>query len=542
MKKQVTHFKREQGYFLFLAVVFIVVIGVMGVLISYMLGNRARLSVAQLNGYQSTYIAESGLEAGARLLTMPTLSGSPSRVSCAALTGTASVTNASMSTGTFTVTTINSSPIYAFSSLSGALTSSNTSLTLTSAASFAPSGRVVVDGEVIQYNSKSGNTLQSLIRGSAGTLASSHASGASVSQFQCSISSRAGIPSIASPAYQRELQWSIQLQNAWAVGARSGNVLTHVNWNRNTALSWTDVSVTGTSSNRANMNAVSLLTDADGWAVGDANGTNFTFTRWNGSAWTISQLAGACSAQHLLGISMVSATEGWAVGVRNTTTCRGSTYRYAILKWNGSAWSKLTSGIPADSSTNQNLNEVHVIDTDGDGVGNIGFAVGNSGRILQYNGSTWTVSSPTTQNLFGIYVVSASEAWAVGAAGVILKWNGSSWSSITSPTTVQLNSVFMIDTDGDGLANIGWGVGNSGRIVSYNGSTWSTTTSGTANLLSVTAFNSKDVWAVGASGTARHWDGSAWTLVSSATTRQLNGIAAVPGGGSSISEWKQVFR
>ncbi len=114
-----------------------------------------------------------------------------------------------------------------------------------------------------------------------------------------------------------------------------------------------------------------------------------------------------------------------------------------------------------------------MIDTDGDSAGNIGFAVGNSGRILRYNGTNWVAdTSPVTSNLFGVSTVVCLEAWACGANGDILRWNGSSWSVNNSTSSQQLNAIQMIDTDGDGLANFGVAVGNAGTIMRYNGSTW----------------------------------------------------------------------
>jgi len=69
----------------------------------------------------------------------------------------------------------------AFNTLSAGINNSQTSLTLTSAASFAPTGGVIKIGtEEIFYNQTSGNTLLGLTRGYNNTTAAAHLSGANV--------------------------------------------------------------------------------------------------------------------------------------------------------------------------------------------------------------------------------------------------------------------------------------------------------------------------------------------------------------------------
>ena len=66
------------------------------------------------------------------------------------------------------------------STLDGDINASVTSLALASATSFASSGTVIIDSELITYSSKSGNTLSGLTRGASGTTAAIHSSGAQV--------------------------------------------------------------------------------------------------------------------------------------------------------------------------------------------------------------------------------------------------------------------------------------------------------------------------------------------------------------------------
>ena len=53
-------------------------------------------------------------------------------------------------------------------------------------------------------------------------------------------------------------------------------------------------------------------------------------------------------------------------------------------------------------------------------------------------------------------MVSSTDGWAVGDSGIIIRWDGSNWENVTSPTTKHLFSVDMINsTDG-------WAVGSDG--------------------------------------------------------------------------------
>ncbi len=537
--------RNQEGYFLVIAVVLIMVIGLMASVISYMFSNRAMISGKEFMGLKTFYNAESGLEIGARLLSMAPITGTPTRLTCAALTGTAAVTNASFGGGQLTVSAANSAPTFATSTLSAAVTSAALTIPVSSASGFASHGRIMIDRELIDYADISGNSFIGVTRGAGDSIATNHTSGTSVGQYECSLTSQAAISTIASPSYQRELQWGVQLQNGWVAANVSSKNFELEQWNHSTEMAWNAFAL-NSSTFAVNLNGISMLSQADGWAVGRGVTTNLVFLHWTGSTWGVVTVTAPCASLNLNGVSMVSSQEGWAVGTTYHVACAGSLFRYLIAKWNGSSWTVLTPStspsLPADNATNQTLNDVNVINTDSDGLGNIGFAVGNNGVILEYNGTNWvSMASPTTKVLNSVSVVSANEAWAVGANGTILKFNGTSWSTVTSPSTNTLNEITMLSTNGSTASN-GWIVGNNGTILTYNGSTWSSTTVGSNTLLSVSYFNANDVWAVGANGTGIHWDGSSWSTLSTGTSLQLNAISLVSSGSTPVSAWNQVFQ
>lgn len=526
----------QRGYFTVLAIFLILIIGFIGTAMVN-LNAGSSMSVALYHqGEQALYIAEAGFEEAARLLLTPNLSGSNSRIGCSALSGNSNLTNTAFGNGTFTATAVTGNPVYTSTTLTAALTAASSTIAVTSTSGFASAGRIVIDKEVINYGGISGNSFVGVRRGTNNTYATPHANAAAVSQFQCMVDVKGGVPNLTSPTAKREIQQAMQLQEGWTVGTVSGGKYVFARWNHPTEVTWADASVTSAAA--VTLNAVSMLSNADGWAVGNAGSTDFTLLHWNGSSWSASALAFACSNQNLAGVSAVYSNEAWAVGhtykATGSCTSSGGSQVFTVLKWNGTSWTELTPSsspsIPANSGNNQNLNAVHVIDATQSGAGTIGFAVGVSGTILQYNGSNWVAaSSPTSNTLYGVYVVSASEAWAVGASGTIIKYNGSTWSTVSSGTTNTLYAISMLDTTLSGTANTGWAVGASGTSVQYNGSSWSVVSTGTSNTLYGVGlfFNSVDAWAVGAAGTIHHWNGTAWSSITSPETVQLNAISLI---------------
>jgi hypothetical protein len=140
---------------------------------------------------------------------------------------------------------------------------------------------------------------------------------------------------------------------------------------------------------------------------------------------------------------------------------------------------------------------------------------------MQYNGSSWNrVTSPTVEMINSVAMLSANSGWAVGNNGTILRWNGISWSKVSpSPSTDHLKSIDMVsETDG-------WAVGDNGLLLHYTGGSWNVAASPTSsNLLSVKMLASNFGWAVGDGGEILFWDGLTWSSVPSPTTRALQSV------------------
>lgn len=213
-------------------------------------------------------------------------------------------------------------------------------------------------------------------------------------------------------------------------------------------------------------------------------------------------------------ISMLSATDGWAVGNNGTT-----------LHWNGSSWQNIAS------PTQYNLSGVFML------APNDVWAVGGwdpvsqseVSIILHWDGNTWQiVPTPTTLPLSSIYMISSTDGWAVGGKwgeSVIIHWDGTVWTTMPSPVP---SPALLIDVDMLSSTN-GWAVGNFGTILHWDGSTWQLVPSPTAlYIISIDMISETDGWAVGGintTGEILHWDGNSWQLVPATINRELASVS-----------------
>jgi photosystem II stability/assembly factor-like uncharacterized protein len=218
----------------------------------------------------------------------------------------------------------------------------------------------------------------------------------------------------------------------------------------------------------------------------------------------------ASTTDNLNGIALVSTSEGWAVGNSGT-----------IQHFDGSSWSLIASGTTSD------LLGVSFGPPTGPN-SNAGFAVGGSGGTavaLYWGGVGWSqiangLSAPGAQKLSSVFEITSTDAWAVdSASGAFWHWSGSAglgggWNNVGS-ASAGLNSVFMTSpTDG-------WAVGTGGIIYRYSGGSWTLYTTVAQTLNSVFMVDQNDGWAVGASGAIYQYSSGVWTgPVSPAPTSQ----------------------
>lgn len=191
------------------------------------------------------------------------------------------------------------------------------------------------------------------------------------------------------------------------------------------------------------------------WMVGGfmlctptCNDLNGVISHWDGSAWNPTVFS---SHKYLNAIDMLSDMDGFAVG----DIIDPGNPLPAIIRWNGSTWENQTH--PAVLS----LSDISAFDS------NHAWAVGRDTTftctLLNWNGSTWSAySCPSgVDHLAAISMVAADDVWAVGGTNLV-HWDGNSWTKADVIAPADLNDIEMRS------AIEGWAVGDSGTILHFS--------------------------------------------------------------------------
>lgn len=140
------------------------------------------------------------------------------------------------------------------------------------------------------------------------------------------------------------------------------------------------------------------------------------------------------------------------------------------------------------------------------------WVVGDNGAVLHFDGSSWNiVDAGTTEALNSIYFVDASTGFACGANGTVLSYDGSAWTSLDAGTTENLNAVAFADADN------GYFVGDGGTIVKYASGTFTIeeafdgTSTITKDFYGIDVIAADNYWACGKGKYILNYDGSAWS-------------------------------
>lgn len=274
---------------------------------------------------------------------------------------------------------------------------------------------------------------------------------------------------------------------------------------------------------------------------------------WNGSGWdtprNLAEIGGDVFPNTLRSVVMKSSTHAFTVGDYG-----------AILHWDGTDWTSLygpkgvrLQAVAEDDSVSRR------------------WIVGEGGTILgwDYARGGWAVqTSPTTNQLNSVEVVSTTLSVAAGAVGTVLHWNGTTWNKLNfnPPIYDSFNSVSLVDsqpdhgwivgdsgimlrwtynsqtrrwewapfsspTSSDLLAvksfspNLAIATGRNGLILHWDGASWSSFYPTVNDLYSIAIIAENDAWAVGENGTILHWNGTAWSSVSCPTSNTLYGVS-----------------
>jgi len=294
--------------------------------------------------------------------------------------------------------------------------------------------------------------------------------------------------------------------DAWAVGFDGAD---GVIWHFTTGI-WTGPVSPGAAPGTS-LRSVFLTSNSEGWIVGDMGRILHSTTLGGANAWLA--LTGPLQTAvgtgiDLFGLSFPSGSNGWAVGEEGVIlhTENSSCPGVPSPCWGGST----------SITQSTQLNAVYMKSSNDAWAGGLFDAVSGIHSLIHWDGNKWhragvATLNVITPNIWGIFMLSSSEAWAVGGnAGdtvpEALKWDGSSWTGqpVALACACSLRSVYMIS---GGTSGDGWAVGTGGQILRYQGGSWTvhTTVPGVPQLNSVfisnPGSNLNAGWAVGNGGT-----------------------------------------
>ncbi len=525
----------QRGFLMLVAILWIMVIGFLGLAVAYMFASGARSTSRFLWGEKALYLAESGLQQATYALLIPTLT---SRSACSGLS-----INGNLGAGAYSVSASGPYNVSSPTTVNGALTASATTIPVLSTANYQNAGTIMIDNELIAYTSIDATDFNGATRGTEGSTASTHASGTAVGQNQCTITSQGGVSSLSPPSNpgdpfaKRVLQIAALLQDGWLVADQASNSFSLARWNKPSEIQWTNESISST--DHIKLTAISMLSSVDGWAVGLHNPAGETLLHWNGNAWSLVS-ASISGNPDLNGVSCNNRADCWAVGQNHNNYP-------TILHYDGTSWSLVTPTAQANATANE------VFCNNSSDCWLVGQALGNYPLIEHWNGSNWslvTLAATAKANANSVFCNNTSDCWMVGqnvsGNALIENYTGGSWSFVAlSPAVNQtLNSVYCNNSSdcwavGQHLA------GNLLFIVHWNGSTWSSSSvSGAADLYTVACTKSNDCWAAGSSSTLLHWNGSAWTAVTisgSFPSVTIYGLGLLGPSANPQSAWQEVF-
>jgi len=302
------------------------------------------------------------------------------------------------------------------------------------------------------------------------------------------------------------------------------------------AVAFTQVSVAFTFPNNE-LESVAVAASGDVWAVGTSSGTSTArglIEHWDSVSWKVIPSANPGAAIYgFHGVAVASSNDVWAVGYSQASA--GAPFQTLIERWNGSAWSVVSS--PNRSANISSLFAVTVISSTN--VWTVGYSgdqntVTYQTLVEHWNGNQWQiVASPNSgisTMLTGVSGTSANDIWAAGwftqARGnrtqLTEHWNGSAWSVVAGVNrggSEARRGILAL------ASNNAWSTGPN-LTEQWNGSSWSLVmTPSVYNILTgLTANSASDIWAVGreyinTSNTyitlVERWNGSQWSIVTS---------------------------
>lgn len=192
----------------------------------------------------------------------------------------------------------------------------------------------------------------------------------------------------------------------------------------------------------------------DLWSVNN----NGDAEQFNGSTWTTTKLPITTTLPDLsmTSISGSSPSDIWAAGTASTEGVERRKVAPVLEHFNGTSWTNVTVPVNGGVSDVAAISPTDAFALDG-------------GSLIQWNGSTWSVVTATTQTGAAVSGT-ALAAWSptdvwLGGATTLDNFNGTTWTSIPVPSTAALTPAGQMLAEPDAATAAGpgtvWFVGEA---------------------------------------------------------------------------------
>ena len=229
----------------------------------------------------------------------------------------------------------------------------------------------------------------------------------------------------------------------------------------------------------------------DIWAVG-AN-----ILHYNGTDWSSVSFPG--THESLWCIYGFSDNDIWA----------GGNYVNGIIHYNGESWLLIETPNPFPLTDYDQFTILAIWGASPNDV----WAMGEFGKILHWNGSSWTaldLEAYYETSFYAVWGTATNDVWALGTGSTIIHWNGTTWTEVTNPLGNSSGSIIG-DIHGTSSDNI-WAV-TGHKVIQWNGSEWSESITLEDYACTVWCTSETDVWVLGSGSSSwpiHHWTGEAW--------------------------------
>lgn len=209
--------------------------------------------------------------------------------------------------------------------------------------------------------------------------------------------------------------------------------------------------------------------------------------RWEGSSWV--HVGGGLNGNNFVSVYAMCSYDvgsGAELFVGGTFDGAGTLNSKAIIRWNGSTWSALGSGIGPTETNNPAVYALQGFD-DGSGPAVfVGGVFGSAGGapvhgVAKWDGSQWSAAGDGANGVYEFAVFDDGTGPALYATGSFLtagsniaRWDGTNWVGISNPLLIPSPRLLAFD-DGDGPALFAAGSfvpGYPPNIAKWDGSNW----------------------------------------------------------------------